>query len=157
MLKWICTQRLTGARLTRNPVPWLQYAAWCAHWWMWQHQPRYPRHIQAWARRRYGERRMWVTRADRRTWGRYNPTYIPTKADAPLPWWIGRGAMGPFLPLWEQAQRLLRRCTGGRSHRCEFTGKGCGALWGYHEGPFMERLFDQFLGNISPENSPDGR
>ncbi len=44
--------------------------------------------------------------------------------------------------------RWFRDRTGGRSHRCEFTDREHGALYGFNEGAFMDKLFDQFLKNI---------
>lgn len=58
-----------------------------------------------------------------------------------------------FVPILNPAlQRLkswFRHHTGGRSHRCEFTDKNHGALYGHSEGAFMDRYFEKFIQNIS--------
>jgi hypothetical protein len=67
----------------------------------------------------------------------------------PLPRYIGAAAIGPFIRPWNWVARFFRRFTGGRSHRCEFTDREKGALYGGKEGAFMNRYFEQFLANIS--------
>ena len=67
----------------------------------------------------------------------------------PLPWYVGEVAMGPFYPLWKQMRAIVRKGRGGRSHRCEFTDKERGALYGGKDGGFMNEYFEQFIQNIS--------
>jgi hypothetical protein len=69
----------------------------------------------------------------------------------PLPWPLCEGAVGPLLVPWNRIERFFRARTGGRSHRCEFTDSGIGALYGGQEGAFMDKYFEQFIGNISGE------
>lgn len=50
----------------------------------------------------------------------------------------------PFVLIRNQS----RKRTGGRGHRCEFTDKNKGALYGGQEGAFMEKLFQKFIDNL---------
>lgn len=56
------------------------------------------------------------------------------------PWWFRR----PFTFI----RNASRKRTGGRGHRCEFTDKKMGALYGGTEGAFMERTFQEFIDNL---------
>lgn len=119
---------------TRNPLIWLQYLCWNIQWWMECHKPYMP----SWWKKRvilhyaytdkHGQRRVAMT----------------PRVNALL--------RGPFVPPWNWIARQIRRGTGGRSHRCEFTDKRHGALYGHHEGAFMNRYFEAFIVNISDDD-----
>ena len=79
-------------------------------------------------------------------WKSQNPSFEPSYF--PLPWWVGEHALGPFHRLPERLTRPLYRWSGA-SHRCEFTDKERGALYTGIVDPFMDRLFEQFIQNIS--------
>lgn len=58
----------------------------------------------------------------------------------------------PVLPkLYTPVKRFVIRQKGEYSHRCEFTSKRGGALYGGTEGAFMNRLFERFIENISDD------
>jgi hypothetical protein len=112
---------------TRNPRIWFQYLCWTIQFWMMIHRPHVVPSVL----------RVLITRLWMRTW----PTgEKPKKLPAWLHWiWVAH------LPGWSRVEQLFRRCTGGRSHRCEFTDPHHGALYGYNEGAFMNKLFEQFI------------
>ena len=140
---------MTNTR-TRNPVIWLRYWAWCIQFWV-SHPKRdmaYPLWLRKFLlcrvfpdRRRHGLSWRMI-----RWWESQNPNFVPQYL--PLPWWVGEHALGPFYGLPSRLTRPLRRFAGA-SHRCEFTGRNVGALYTGRVDPFMDRLFDQFIQNIS--------
>lgn len=133
-------------RLTRDYRIWLQYLCWCIQSWMSSHKPYFPLFIRVWAFRR------WPDRINVH-WRMYN-WYVdhlgadPKTLDKPLPWPLCESAFGPFLAPWNRIERFFRSHTGGRSHRCEFTDREMGALYGGQRGAFMDELFDEFIGRI---------
>jgi hypothetical protein len=132
---------------TLNPIPWLQYAAWTIQWWMQTHRPIYPLWFRVWALKHYGNERSGLTWDDIRRWETVRPDYKhPHK---PVPWYIGAHGLGPLYAPWLRIARFVRRFTGGRSHRCEFTDREMGALYGHQHGAFMDRLFEVFIDRIS--------
>jgi hypothetical protein len=101
---------------------------------------------------------LWRLFPDRRrhhvSWHQYRfwleqPYNDPATLPKPLPWPICPAFAGPFVAPWDRLTHLIARGAGGRSHRCEFTDRRRGALWGHHEGAFMDRLFDAFVEEIS--------
>lgn len=134
-------------RKTRNPAIWFAYWCWCVQFWMACHTPYWPMPVRHWAYRRYGENRYGLTWRQIAQWRRVRPDWQPTAF--PLPWWLGAYALGPFQFPWRRVQRWFRDRTGGRSHRCEFTDREHGALYGHREGPFMDAFFEQLIANVS--------
>lgn len=135
-------------RRTRDPRIWLQYACWCVQFWMSGHRPLLPNRLRWWCRHLFpDQRRHHVTREQYRFWlsGRHND---PATLPKPLPWPFEPHFVGPFYAPWKRVERWFRAGTGGRSHRCEFTDREHGALWGHREGAFMDRLFDRFVERI---------
>lgn len=61
-----------------------------------------------------------------------------------------RGVPYDWLPVryWRRVQRLFRQHTGGRSHRCEFTDRQKGALYGHNYGAFMDDYFNKFVDSL---------
>jgi hypothetical protein len=88
-------------------------------------------------------------------WGTYNHWlalgWKPKKDFTPLPWPICTSAFGPFVEPWDKVQGWFRKHTGDRTHRCEFTDKKRGALYGGKDGGFMEKYFEKFIENISED------
>jgi hypothetical protein len=82
-------------------------------------------------------------------------------------WWYKRFRFAilcvPILNrIWRKTSAILAAQTGGRSHRCEFTDKQQGALYGGKDGGFMNKYFEQLLRNIDKttedgENADGGR
>jgi hypothetical protein len=119
--------RFRDPRLIRDYRIWLQYLCWCIQSWMSSHKPILPMFLRVWA---------------------YRLGADVSEIAKPLPWPLGEAAMGPFLAPWNRVERFFRDRTGGRSHRCEFTDREAGALYGGQQGPFMNKLFEQLLENI---------
>lgn len=140
-------------RKTRNPRIWFQYGCWWVQFWMMFHKPYYPLWLRMWLLNRFPEERRSLTRRTIEGWKHINPKYEPKYP--PLPWFVGDYAFGPFIGPWNRAQRLLRKGTGGRSHRCEFTDPESGALYGHNEGAFMDAYFDQLIANIDAAEVDD--
>ena len=113
---------------TKNPIIWLRYLCWCVQNWMSRHTPYYPLRLRIWLHRLY-------------------PDTIKS-----YPWYIGADCQGPFVGPWHQVSWFFRSFTGGRSHRCEFTDKKHGVLYGHNEGAFM----DQYFENISISDMDHG-
>ena len=139
--------------LTRNWHIWAEYLCWCIARWIDVHQPYYP----MWLRKRllchYPPQRHGMTALQYRFWQRNYPKRDLSQWK-PLPWYVGQYGVGPFVRPWRWLYRQFKRHTGSRSHRCEFTDRERGALYGGREGPFMNRYFEQFLRNIeNPEQS----
>jgi hypothetical protein len=137
-------------RKTRNPLIWFQYGCWRVCTWMMFHRPYYPLRLRIWLSYRYPEERWSLTWAMIDQWRRVRPDYTPRHL--PLPWYIGANAIGPFVGPWDRVQRIFRKGTGGRTHRCEFTDPQRGALYGHNEGPFMNAYFDKLIENISADD-----
>ena len=131
---------------TKNPVIWFGYLCWNIQFWMLTHVPYYPMWLRRIILTRTAKERHGLSWRMIRFWESNNPDYEPHYK--PLPWFIGPYAIGPFKRPWMRIARFFRRFTGGRSHRCEFTDREKGALYGGKEGPFMDRLFEQFIQNI---------
>jgi hypothetical protein len=142
-----------GTRKTKNPVIWFQYGCWQVQFWMMFHKPYYPLWFRMWLLDRYPEERRSLTWRTIEMWKRANPKWQPTHL--PLPWYIGDHAFGPFLGPWNRLQNLVRKGTGGRSHRCEFTDPESGALYGRNKGAFMDDYFDQLIANIDAAGGDD--
>ena len=53
--------------------------------------------------------------------------------------------------VWPYLRRFVNRRKGEFSHRCEFTDKKDGALYGGTSGGFMNRLFEEFIERISAD------
>lgn len=135
-------------RLTRDWRIWLQYLCWCIKHWMMFHKPYLPMFVRGWAYRHYGNERFhqsWRMRE----WWRDGLGADVSKIAKPLPWPLCETAEGPFVRPWSRVERFFSNHTGGRSHRCEFTDREMGALYGGQQGAFMDRFFEQFIGNIS--------
>lgn len=142
---------LQNPKLTRDWRIWAQYLCWCIGQWMTFHQPYLPMWIRCRLLRWFPQQRwamqwrmweFWVSQG-------YDLTNVPK----PLPWPICPHGEGPFVSPWNRVAGWFRRRTGGRSHRCEFTDPQHGALYGANDGPFMDRLFDQFIENISQDEA----
>ena len=135
--------------LTRDIHIWTQYLCWCIRAWMTSHIPYYPR----WLRRRllkcFPARRHGISWRDVCFSKTNVPGYICTKRNRPLPWYIGVRARGPLVRPWLWTANRFLQHRGGCSHRCEFTDKEWGALYGGQRGAFMDTLFEKFLENIS--------
>jgi hypothetical protein len=137
-----------NARLTRSLRVWFEYLCWCIQSWMDTHKPYLPVKMRAWLLAKFPPERWHSGRTY------YYRLRNGAKASEiskfkPLPWPICPSAFGPFVGPWSRVERWFRNRTGGRSHRCEFTDKTDGALYGGTEGGFMDKLFDQFIENIS--------
>lgn len=132
MLRLVAEIRGLQARLprprTRDLRIRLQYTCWRIQFWMMTHRPHVVPSIL----------HMPIARIWRRLIGRG-----PVKPPAWLNWIWTAG-----LPGWYSIERFFRRHTGGRSHRCEFTDRQHGALYGHNEGAFMNAYFDKLLENI---------
>ena len=137
-------------RKTRNPRIWFQYACWCLQNWMTKHKPYYPDGLRRWLLDRYDPRRHSVSPAQWRFWHK-NLKTPPSNEMRPLPWFVGVMAEGPFVGPWWRLSCFVRRFTGGRSHRCEFTDPEAGALYGHRCGAFMQEYFKIFLYNVTPD------
>ena len=141
-------------RRTSNPLIWWQYLCWRIQFWMSGHRPLLPSPVRMWAYNRWGGRRYSISPRTVEGWIRFGgltPEQAKQDQYRPLPWPFGEYAMGPFVGPWARVQRFFRSQTGGRSHRCEFTDKEHGALYGHNEGAFMDRLFERFLDNIDAD------
>lgn len=134
--------------MTKNPIIWFQYLCWNIHWWMWQHKPYYPRRLRFWLRKRYPDTE-YFTKQQVEIWKKVRKGYQGN--DKIWPWYVGDHGFGPFVPLWNRVANIFRKFTGGRSHRCEFTDPYRGALYGYKEGAFMNKHFEQLIRNISDD------
>lgn len=134
--------------MTKNPVVWFQYLCWMIQAWMSRHEPIYPSWLRNWIYDHVPNAplRWSVSHADVASWKRFNPQLDPMMK--PLPWWAGIAALGIFYKPWRAIINILRKGTGGRSHRCEFTDPEHGALYGHKEGAFMDRCFDVLLQRI---------
>lgn len=84
-------------------------------------------------------------------WQYVDPNWTLKNEWRPLPWYFGVSALGPFFKTWNRLERFIARGRGGCSHRCEFTDKQHGALYGGTDGPYMNAMFEQFIENITPE------
>lgn len=135
-------------RLVKSPRVWWKYLNWCIYTYLQRYSFVYPMFIRKWAYRRYGERRYWLSNRTYAYWRETNPDWIPSKESTPLPWYIGEAGMGPVRLVWKRFLRIFSNQKGEYSHRCEFTDREKGALYGGKEGAFMNRLFEQFLENI---------
>ena len=80
---------------------------------------------------------------------------VTNETPRPIPWPIGEAALGPFVRPWWRVADFIRRGTGGRSHRCEFTDPQRGALYGHQHGAFMDAYFDALLDNIKRDEAAD--
>lgn len=155
MIRWV----LRGVdfhdpNLTRSPRIWRQYLFWCIHFGMsYGWQPIYPEVFRRWILRHYPHARdRWsITWSTIDIWKQINPEWRTPITRKPLPWWIGTAAIGPFVRPWRRVERFFGNHTGGRSHRCEFTDKQSGALYGQNNGAYMNALFGQFIENISDD------
>lgn len=130
-----------------------QYACWCIQFWMSCHVPYFPTWLRLVLFPHYPRERHALTKSQIAAWQHVRPGYV--HLFAPLPWYLGQNFQGPLVDPWRRVQRFFRSMTGGRSHRCEFTDPEQGALYGHNEGPFMNRLFETFLANISADSSED--
>lgn len=138
-------------RLTRSWRIWLEYLCWSVQFWMSYHKPYLPLRLRAFIFRHTAPERHHLSWRMVEHWKQVNPDYVhPYK---PLPWPIMPSAFGPFVGPWDRVTRWFRRHTGDRSHRCEFTDKTRGALYGGQEGGYMNKLFEQFLHNIETEEN----
>lgn len=149
---------MTPPRRTRDPRVWAQYGCWWVHFWMGGHQPILPTPLRNWAYDRWGGRRWSITAQAVRDWQRFGgmtPEQAQRPENRPLPWPFGPYALGPFVGTWRRVMHWFGRRTGGRSHRCEFTDRERGALWGHTEGPFMDRIFERFLENLDTLEEPE--
>jgi hypothetical protein len=148
---------LKNSNLTRNPRIWLEYLCWCIQYQMSVHKPYYPGWVRGLVLKYYPHaNERWSIHWNMvRIWQQVNPDWQITPNRTPLPWYIGTAAFGPFIIPWEAVQRWFRSHTGGRSHRCEFTDKSNGVLYGGQDGGYMERYFEQFIANISADDSTD--
>ena len=135
--------------MTKNPVIWFQYFCWCAQNWMSKHTPYYPLGVRIWLHRLYPDT-IYQPQHMIDSWRRFDKHY--NERYKPPPWYIGMHCQGPFMRPWRRIQAFFRGLTGGLSHRCEFTDKKHGALYGHKEGAFMNELFEQFIENISVSN-----
>lgn len=140
-------------RLTRKPKIWLEYLCWCITAWMDEHNPYLPKWMRRWLYQHLEPRRLHVSQWQYQFWCEQNPGADRSSWPKPLPWPICPGAQGPFVGPWKSARAWLAQHRGGRSHRCEFTDRENGALYGGTEGGFMNKLFDQFIENISEDES----
>lgn len=138
--------------MTKNPIVWFQYVCWLVQWWMYKHQPYYPMWLRKRLLNRYPSQRWGMYWAVIHNWQRINPKWQLTDDWRPLPWYVGVHAIGPFVKPWQRIASIVAKGTGGRSHRCEFTDKHKGALYGHKNGAFMNALFEQFIANISDES-----
>jgi len=136
-------------RLTKKPRVWGEYLCWCIHAWMTGHIPYYPRWLRRYLLSRFPARRHGIMWWQVRYWQKHLSEYVFSKADRPLPWYIGPRAIGPFVRPWRWIARQFRGHTSGRSHRCEFTDREEGALYGGQKGGFMDDLFEELIRNIS--------
>lgn len=141
---------LRDKNLTRNRRIWLEYLCWCVSAWMDTHKPVYPIRLRVWLYRLYPDT-VYQPQHSIDNWRRFDKQY--KEQYKPWPWFIGLHCQGPFMPIWGRAASFFRGYTGGRSHRCEFTDKQSGALYGGTEGAFMDRYFELFLKNISLEDN----
>lgn len=140
----------TDKRLTRKPSVWLEYLCWCISNQMSTHKPYLPDWLRMFICKRVAPSRFLATWNTIKGWQSIDPTFDVSKSKfRPLPWYIGVAAIGPFVPVWDRVTRIFRNRTGGRSHRCEFTDKTNGALYGGQEGGYMNRMFDRFIEDIS--------
>jgi hypothetical protein len=136
-------------RRTRDPRVWLEYLCWQIQFWMSGHKPYLPVRLRIWLWRFFPDRmRHHVSWQQYRFWLE-QPYNDPATLPKPLPWPVCSSFVGPFVGPWDRVTHWFGRRTGGRSHRCEFTDKKRGALYGHKEGAFMDRLFDRFLERIS--------
>lgn len=150
MIRFILTGiDFRNPNLTRNPRLWAQYLCWCVQHYMMFNKPILPGFIRIWAHRRWPERMHMTWRM--REWWRDGLGHDVSNIPKPLPWPLCEAAMGPFLAPWNRVERFFRVRTGGRSHRCEFTDRESGALYGSQQGPFMDALFEQLIANISED------
>jgi hypothetical protein len=114
------------------------------------HRPIYPSFVRLWALRRYGER-YHISWENVRTWQQYNPEFELTNDLRPMPWWLQPRALGVFVKPWNKIASWFIRQTGEFSHRCEFTDKEDGLLYGGKKGAFMNKMFEQFIESIDDE------
>jgi|SRR6185369_1971960 len=142
-------------RLTRSTRIWFQYFCWCIRHYMMFHHPDYPGWIRGLVYKYYphAHQRWSVTWNMVRLWQHINPDFKLMPEITPFPWWIGMAALGPLRTPWTAVSRWFGRHTGGRSHRCEFTDRTHGALYGGQDGGFMNHYFEQFIANISAEDA----
>jgi hypothetical protein len=130
----------------KNPIVWFQYLCWNIQFWMSGQSMAYPIWLRKLLLRRYPAERHGASWRMIKIYKAANPNYVPKYR--PLPWYVGECALGPFYHPWRRLGTIVRKFTGGRSHRCEFTDKELGALYGGKEGGFMNELFEQFIQNI---------
>lgn len=134
---------------TKNLVIWLRYWVWCFQFWLSGYHWCYP----MWLRQFFLEhvvpdrRRHCLSRRYVKSW---EETFGKSHPLKPMPWWIGPHAIGPFCLLRDKVLRFFRRVA-KLSHRCEFTDPERGALYTGRIDPFMNRLFERFIQNISRE------
>jgi hypothetical protein len=115
--------------------------------WMSKRSMAYPIWLRIRFFEQYGDRRLGTSWKMIEHWRSMNPDFEPEYT--PAPWYVGEHALGPFYPFWKRLRAIVRKGRGGRSHRCEFTDKERGALYGGKEGGFMDAYFEQFIRNIS--------
>ena len=127
----------------------LEYLCWKIQFWMRTHRPLYPVWLRGWLLSHFDRERHFITWQAVDRYRRNNREFRLTKKNIPLPWWVGVGAQGPIIKLWNRLEHQFATRTGGRSHRCEFTDKEMGALHGYDYGPFMDQYFEEFIRRIS--------
>lgn len=140
-------------RRTRDPRVWAQYACWCVQFWMRRHVPSLPGFVRRWALRHFGNDRFNVTPQMFAWWSRRG--MVTNETPRPIPWPIGEAALGPFVRPWGRVADFIRRGTGGRSHRCEFTDPKRGALYGHKDGAFVDAYFDALVANIERDEVID--
>ncbi len=133
--------------MTKNLRIHLEYLCWRIQFWMSGHKPYYPLWLRMFLLSRFPETRHFMDWITYNNWLRTG--WQPKPEYRPLPWFVGEAAIGPLVKPWSRVGHFFRAHTGGRSHRCEFTDRRRGALYGGQDGAFMNKLFDQFIENIS--------
>jgi hypothetical protein len=136
-------------RKTKDPRIWFSYLCWNIQIWMKTHIPYYPMWLRKIILTRTDSKRHGLSWRMIDWWKSQNPNYVPQRK--PLPWYIGECALGPFAKPWKRIARFFNHWTGGLSHRCEFTDPENGALYTGVKDPFMNRLFERFITNISKD------
>ena len=144
---------LKDKRLTRNPRIWAMYLCWCIANKMSYDAFTYPDWFRLYVIKHYSPSRMGMTWKRIDEWKRINPDFKMSPDMRPLPGIIGPYAIGPLNPLWIKLRHFIGKGSGRYSHRCEFTDKERGALYGGKDGAFMNDLFAEFIGNISSDDT----
>ena len=123
------------------------YACWIVANWMDNHKPYLPRFVRLLVFKYYpgAETRMVASKRTYDWW--ISQGHEVDKKFKPLPWPICENCFGPFIKPWNKIRNFVAKGRGGHAHRCDFTDKKNGLLYG-GDGQTMNKLWGKFMETI---------